>query len=120
MPSGLVNDHHRMSAGVDGCADLGKMRLHGVSVTPGHDQTGALAFGGADRTEDVGPLGALIVRHPRPCPAPGPSAGDLVLLAYAGFVLPPQLYLDALREPCSDLRQFGGKVFLNASIASSF
>ena len=27
------------------------------------------------------------------------------------FILPPQLYLDAFREPRPDLRQFGGEVF---------
>ena len=78
-----------MSAGIDGCTDLGEMCLHGVSVAPGHDQTGTLAFGGADRAEDVGPFGALVVRGPRPGSASRPSAGGLVLLAYAGFVLPP-------------------------------
>ncbi len=34
VPPGLVDDHHRMSAGVDGCTDLGEMRLHGVSIAP--------------------------------------------------------------------------------------
>ncbi len=61
MPSGLIDNHHAVGTGIDGCADLGEMRLHGVSVTPRHNQTGALALGGADGAEYVGPFGALVV-----------------------------------------------------------
>ena len=66
------------------------------------------------------PLGALVVGSGRPRSTLGPAAGDGVLLPDAGFILPPQLYLGSGREPLADLVQFGRKVFLKASIASSF
>ena len=69
---------------------------------------------------DIGPFGALAAGRPRARATSGPSACELILLADAGFILPPQLYLDAFREPRPDLRQFGGEVFLKASTASSF
>ena len=96
------------------------MRGHRRGVAPRHDKPGALALLGADRAEDIGPLGALVVRGARPGSTPGPAAGDGVLLPDAGFVLPPQLYFGSGREPLADLVQFGRKVFLKASIASSF
>ena len=110
-------DQHRMGAGIDGGTDLDEVRRHGVGVAPGHDQPGALPLRGTDRAEDIGPFGALVAGRPRARATSGPSACELILLADAGFILPPQLYLDALFP---DLRQFGGEVFLKASTASSF
>ena len=79
------------------------MRLHRLRVAEGHDEPGALALGRADRSEEIGPGGALVVRRPWPGPAPRPSPGELVLLADAGLVLPPELYalagMRALRLP---------------------
>ncbi len=107
-------------SGVDSGADLNEMRLHGVRVAPGHDKACAFPLRGTDCAEDVGPFGPLIARRPGAGPTSRPSAGELVLLADAGFILPPQLYLDTLAEFRPDFRQFGGEVFLNASTASSF
>ena len=67
-----------------------------------------------DRAEDIGPFGALVAGRPRARATSGPSACELILLADAGFILPPQLYLDAFREPRPDLRQFGGEVFFKS------
>ncbi len=120
MPSGLIDEHHAVGAGIDGLADLGQMRRHRRSVTPWHDQPGALAFGGTDGAEDVGPFGALVAGCPGAGSLARPASRDLVLLPDPGLVLPPQLYLRPGREARPDLRQLGGKVFLKASIASSF
>lgn len=109
-----------MGAGIDGGADLGEMQGHGMGVGIGHDQPSALALLRADGTEDVGPLGALVVRGRGPGAAPRPSARDLVLLADPGLVLPPDLQLDAPIEPGADLAQRVAEVFLNASTANSF
>ncbi len=73
-------------------ADLGKVRLHGLGVAERHDQAGALALGRADRPEEGGPGGALVVPRAWPGAPPRPSPGELVLLADAGLVLPPELY----------------------------
>ena len=109
-----------MGAGIDHGADLDQVRLHGVGVAVGHDQAGALALGRADCAEYVGPPGALVVCSARPGPASGPSAGDLVLLADTGFILPPQFYLNAGRERGADLVQLARETFLKSSIARSF
>ncbi len=116
VPTGLIDDQHRMGAGIDGGTDLDEVRRHGVGVAPGHDQPGAFPLRGTDRAEDIGPFGALVAGHPRARATSGPSACELILLADAGFILPPQLYLDAFREPRPDLRQFGGEVFFRLSL----
>ncbi len=53
-----------------------------------------------------------------PGTAPGPSAGDLVLLADPSLILKPDLYILALCLLGCDLRQLGGEVFLKAAMAS--
>lgn len=118
VPARLVEHQHRVGAGIDGEADLGEVRLHGLGVGEGHHEPGGLALGRADRAEDVGPLRALIARRPRPGPAPRPAAGDRILLAYSGLVLPPQLKLGPGWEPRPDLRQPIGEVFLKSAWAS--
>ena len=118
MPSCLVEDHHRMGAGIDGGADLGEMRRHRLGVGIGHDQPRTLAEPRADGPEDVGPFGALIVRRAGTGAAPRPAPSDQVLLADAGFVLEPDLDPLAAGVPLADLRHRGGEVFLNASMAS--
>ena len=120
MPSGLIDDEKSVRARIDGGADFLKMRVHGVGVAPWQDEAGAFACRRADRAEDIGPCGALIVRRARPCSLPCPAARDLVLLADPDFVLKPdfQRHAGALRR--ADLRHFGGEVFLKASTASSF
>src|ERR1700709_979808 len=95
------------------------MQVHGDDVAKGQDQSGCLALGRADRAEDVGRPGPLVVRRPGTCPTPRPAAGDLVLLPNSGFVSPPDLYLDA-RLLGFDGLQTGWKVFLKMSCSSGF
>ena len=117
MPSRLVEQKDGMGAVRHHGADLGKMRLHGFCVAERHDEPGALALGRADRAEKVSPGRALVVRRAGPGPAAGPSAGQLVLLADPGLVLPPELYTFAgMGGP--DLRQALWETFLKASAAS--
>ena len=117
MPSGLVEKENGMGAARHHGADLGEMRLHGLGVAERHDEPGALALGRADRAEKVGPGRALVVRRPGPGPALRPSAGQLVLLTDARFILPPELYAFA-RMGGPDLRQALWETFLKASAAS--
>jgi hypothetical protein len=102
----------------DGSGDFRQVKRHGLGVAARQHQGRALALFGADGAEDVGRAGALIARRARPGAAPGPPAGDLVLLADARLVLEPNLYALALRLLGGDLRPLGGEVFLNAAIAS--
>ncbi len=121
MPPGLIHQHDRMSARVDGERDLGKMQGHRLGVAEGQNETGTLAVLRADRAKDVGRLRPLVLGRRRPGSAPRPAPGDLVLLAYAGLILEPYLYGRAFREGCPDLRQLGSKApFLKASMACSF
>src|SRR4051812_6244239 len=96
------------------------MQAHGLRVAPGQDQGCALALLGADRSEDVDRTRPLIVRGAGPGAPSGPAAGNLVLLADTGLVLPPQLDRGAVREARPDRLQGGGEAFLKASNASGF
>ena len=54
MLARLIEEQHRMSAGFDRVGDLGQMQAHRFCVAGGQNQSRALAFARADRTEDVG------------------------------------------------------------------
>src|SRR3954470_2750822 len=94
------------------------MQAHGLRVASGQDQGCALALLGADRSEDVDRTRPLIVRGAGPGAPSGPAAGDLVLLADTGLVLPPQLDRGAVREARPDRLQGGRETFLKSSSAS--
>ena len=98
--------------------DLGQMQVHRLGVAPGQDEGRALAVLGADRAEDVGRGGSLVLGGARTRSALGPAAGDLVLLADPRLVGEPDLYgvgSDALLA--RDLLQAGRETFLKSSIA---
>lgn len=121
VPSGLIHQHNRVSAGRNGKRYLGQVQGHGLGVAEGQNQPSALAMFRADRAEYIGRFCPLILRRRGSAPTPRPAPRDLVLLANAGFSLEPDLYRRALRERGSDLCQLGSKApFLNASIACSF
>jgi len=120
VPAGLIEHQDGVAARIDREADLLQVLGHGLGVAPGHDEAGAFALGRADRAEDVGPFGSLIVGRSRASSAPRPAAGDPVLLADSGLVLPPELYGGAGRELGLDLVQSGRESFLKSSSAASF
>src|SRR5262245_4679192 len=96
------------------------MKLHGFGVAGRQDEGGAGAAFRADRTEQVGRLGTLIMDGAGTRALHGPAIGQLVLLADTHLVLEPNLYRGARRERLADLRHAVGEVFLNASMASAF
>src|SRR3954465_2512906 len=96
------------------------MQAHGLRVASGQHQGCALAPLRADRPEDVDRARPLIVRGARPGAPSRPPPGDLVLLAHARLVLPPQFYRSAVREARPDRFQGGRETFLKASNASGF
>jgi hypothetical protein len=120
MPSSLIDDQDGVSAGIDGGADFRQMGVHRFGIAPGQNQTDTLALLRTDGAEDIGPLGALIVRRAGSCSTPGPAARDLVLLADPGFVLKPEFDLYPRFEALADRFDLGREVFLNASTANSF
>ena len=120
MPSGLVEQENRVAAGIDGCADFLEVLGHGLRVAPGHDEPRAFAFGGTDRAEEVGPLGALIVRRARSGSASRPAPRNAILLTDPGLVLPPYFYGRADGKVRLDCFQFGRECFLKSSSTASF
>src|SRR3954453_10061286 len=96
------------------------MQAHGLRIASGQHQGRALTLLRADRPEDVDRTRPLIMRGAGPGSPPGPAAGDLVLLADTGLVLPPQFYRSAVREARPDRLQGGGETFLKSSSASGF
>lgn len=120
MPAGLVEHDDGVGVLGDGFGDLIEMKLHRRGIAKGQDQAAGLALGWADGAKDVGRAGALIARRDRPGAPFRPAPGDLVLLAYPGFVLPPEFEALAFRRFGADRCQRGGEVFLNAAIASGF
>jgi len=114
MPPGLIHDHYSMGTKCHGSSDFDKMQVHRVGIAERQDKPCALAQGRADRSEDVGRCGSLIMRCRWTCPALRPPARDLVFLTYARLVLEPDFYRYALREAGANFFQFGCKApFLN-------
>ena len=118
MPAGLIENEDRVSAGGYSCSDLVEMKLHGFGVAERENEGSAGSVFGADRTEQIGRLGALIMNGSGTRARSGPAIGELVLLADPHLVLEPNLYRCARRELGTDFRHAYGKVFLNASMAS--
>ena len=118
VPAGLIEDEDRVSAGGYSCGDLVEMKLHGFGVAERQNEGSAGSTFRADRTEQIGRLGALIMNGSGTRARPGPAIGELVLLADPHLVLEPHLYRCARRELGADLCHAVGKVFLNASMAS--
>src|SRR5665647_1584398 len=120
VPACLVEDQDGVGAGIDGPTDLFQVLVHGLGIAVGQDEAGAFAFLGTDGAEDIGPQRALIVWRTGPRAALCPAPGELVLLAYAGLVRPPEFELGAARKLRLDLCQFGGKVFLKTFTSEPF
>jgi len=118
MPSGLIEQQHGVSPRRHCGRHLGQVQVHRRDIAVRQHEGGALAVLGADRAEDVGRGGALILRRRGSAAAFGPASGDLVLLADPGFVGKPDLYrcrLDPLFA--RDLAQQVGDFFLKSSTA---
>src|SRR3954447_25588470 len=88
MPSGPVHQHDPMGSGSHGLRDFRQVQVHRGRIASGQHQGRALALLRADRPEDVDRTRPLIMRGAGPGAPSGPSAGDLVLLADTGLVLP--------------------------------
>ena len=91
VPAGAVDCEHGVRSGGDIRADLREVEIHHLGVGERQHQRGPDAAGRADRTEDIGPIVALIAGGRGPRAALGPDPGQGSLLADAGLVLPPEL-----------------------------
>ena len=120
MPASLIEKEHGMLSGRNLGGDLGEMQAHRLGMTVRQHECRPLALLGTDSAEDVGRRGALVARRAGAGAAPGPTAGDLVLLADTGFVGEPDFYIgrcDVLRR--GDFFQAGGEIFLKSATAPS-
>jgi len=115
MPASLVEQDDGVGVGSNGGRDFGEMQAHRFGIAMGQDEGSALALAGADRAEQIGRSGALVVWCRGTAAAPRPASSDAVLLAHSGFVLEPDLYALAGSDALRDLRQRGGEFFLNVS-----
>ena len=97
VPSGSVENEDGVGAWRDGVADHGQVRVHGFGVGRSHDQRGADGARSQNRTEQIGPIVAMIARGGRAAAAPRPVLGQGALLADPRFVLEPNL--DRLGAP---------------------
>ena len=61
MPSGLIEDENGVSTGGDFGCDFVEVKLHGLGVAGRQHEGCASSAFGADRTEQIGRLGALIM-----------------------------------------------------------
>jgi len=118
VPAGLIEHQHGVGAGRDALGDFRQVQVHRIGVAFRQDERGALAVLRGDRAEDVGRSRALILGRRGARAAFRPAPGDLVLLADAGLVAKPNLYV-ARRDPffAGDLLQAGREAFLKSSIA---
>ena len=108
------------ASGLDLGGDFVQVPQHGPGVAMGQNPSGSDAALGTDGAEDVGRLGPLIARRDGAGSSSRPAPCDRVLLADAGFVLPPDFYGRAKFQPVLDVRHSGGKVVLKAVTASGF
>ena len=118
VPSGLIEEKNSMPARCDFGGNLGQMQVHRLGVAGRQDEGCSFSFRGTDGPEDVGRGGALVAWGCRSRAPPGPSPGDLVLLADAGLIGEPDLYLvkgNAL--VACDLVQARREGFLKSSMA---
>ena len=111
MPSSLINDENGMSTQAHLGRDFFEVPLHGLGVAAGQNEGGADAACGADGAEDIGRLGALILRRSGPGSPPCPTPGDVGFLTNAGFILELNLYCGIGRQGLAERRHTGGEVF---------
>jgi hypothetical protein len=86
MPAGLIKDENSVRSGGDFGCDFVEMELHGFAVADRQHEGSASSTFGADRTEQIGRLGPLIVGNTGARTLPGPAIGMLVLLAHPHLI----------------------------------
>lgn len=112
VPSGPVEQEHRVGSALHMAADLVEMLLHGPGVGIGEHQGGSGTPCRADGAEQIGRLVTLICGLSGSGSPACPLPHDAVLLANAGLVLPPDLDRLSLRQVGQVRFQRAREVFL--------
>src|SRR4051812_23924427 len=81
VPSGSVHQDDGVGSRGDSLRDFRQVKVHRGRVAPRQHQGRALALLRADRPEDVGRTGSLVVRGARPGSPSGPAAVNFFLFA---------------------------------------
>jgi len=108
MPAGAVKQNNCMRAGRDVTTDLGEVQVHRLAVGHRQDQSHSGIARGADCSEQISPIVALVAGCARSAAALGPNPSQCALLADPGFILPPKLDRLTARVRRDDL---AGKFF---------
>lgn len=61
VPASLIEQQHGVRTSGDGPGDLGQMQVHRLGGAAGHDEPGSRATSRADRAEEIGGGGALVL-----------------------------------------------------------
>ena len=117
MPPGAIQQQDGVCASRDMAADLNQMQVHRLGIGLRQDKGCAGAARRTDRTEDIGPIVALIARCRRPGALFRPDVGQAALLADPCFILPPEFDRLAAGLGRNGVSDQCGKVFLCASWA---
>lgn len=117
MLSCPVEGEHGMDVGRHASVDLLQMQVHYWGVDARQDQGSSHAARGADGSEQIGPVIALVAWCAGTAFLIGPNVGQTALLADAGLVLPLQLNRLAARMLGNTASEQGCEVFLCASWA---
>ena len=118
MPSGAVEQQHRMSARGDVARDFIEVKLHHVGISVGQRQRRSHASRRADRAEQIGVVVALVSGLYGPRSTPGPLADEAVLLADSASSW-NQISTGLSRNSPEMSFQRAREVFLNASTIRS-
>ena len=120
MPTRLIEQHDADFAGRDLGGDFGQMQAHRFAVASGHDEPCALAVLRAYGPKNIGGGRALVLRGARARALLGPTARDLVLLAYPSFIAKPDFEVVDADAPlaCNRFHK-PAEFFLKSSIAPS-
>ena len=108
-----------MGIGCDAARDFVDMQLHRLGIRPRERQGCAFAAGGADRTEEICIVVALVGWLPRPRTFASLLVNDPILLADAGLALEPEFDRRIFGDLLKMGVQSGREVFLNASMIST-
>ena len=118
MPTGLIEQQHRVTAGRHFGGYGGELEVHRLGVAPWQHQPDGFPLRRTDGTENIDRCGAEVPGSRGPRAAFGPAARDFVLLPDAGLVAEPDFYLGGIDASLTrDVCQRVGELFLNVSIA---
>ena len=118
MPAGTVDNDDGMGVRRDGSADFDKMKVHGLGVDIGHDQSCPHIPRRTDGAKDIGVRMPLIAPYTRARPLSCPDARQCAFLSDTRFVLEPDFNGFSPGSAGEDFRDLGSEVFLKASWAS--